>query len=104
MADRAHRDPRQDGASKATRARRRIAATTERLGRLPLTAVFLGALALGLTALLWPGPVGGVLVLVVAALVAAMLTATWPRHSLSARAQRLLILGVLIVIAVTKFR
>lgn len=96
MAD--HTDP-QRGSTRT----KRLAAVSAWLRRLPLTGVFLGALVVGLVALLWPGPVGGVLVLVVAAAVAAILTVAWSRHTPGTRAVRLAILGMLIVIAMTKF-
>lgn len=103
MADRT--DPRQKPArTPATRVRRRVATATERLGRLPLTGVFLATLALGLVALLWPGAVGGILVLAVAAVVALILTATWNRYPPGARGLRLLVLGMLVVVAISKFR
>lgn len=104
MADRTDPPTRTNPPTRATRSRQRLAAVVHRLGRLPLTGVFVGALAVGLVALLWPGPVGGVLVLVVAALVAVLLTATWTRHPPGARGLRLLVLGMLVVVALTKFR
>jgi len=66
------------------------------------TAVFLLTLALVLGALVVPAPVGGVLLLVLALGAAVLLVGTWARHRPPARALRLLALGLLVFLAVTK--
>ena len=73
-----------------------------RLARLNRTAVFLGALIIGLIALFLPGFVGGILLLVVVALMVALLRLTWSVTAPTPRVLRLLILGILAGIALSK--
>ncbi len=77
---------------------------TDKPGRrgVPHLAVFLGALVIGLAAFFTPGVIGAVLVGVLAAGVAVLLSLTWSRQTLVTRALRLLVLGVLVVIAASK--
>jgi hypothetical protein len=53
-------------------------------------------------ALLAPGAVGGVVLLVVAAALAGLLTLTWPRHPARVRALRVAVLTLLVLVAVVK--
>ena len=73
-----------------------------RLARLNRTAVFLGALIIGLIALFLPGFVGGILLLVVVALMVVLLRLTWAVTAPTPRVLRLLILGILAGIALSK--
>lgn len=81
---------------------RGLARLVDRLQRLPQLGVFLGALVISVAALFAPGVIGAVLVGLLAAGVALLLMATWQRDAPGARAMRLLVLGVLVVIAVGK--
>jgi len=71
--------------------------------RLNPTVVFLVAAVLVFGVLAVPGPPGGVLLLLLAAGAAALLVSTWDRHRPAARAMRLAVLGLLIVLAITRF-
>jgi hypothetical protein len=73
-----------------------------RLGRLNQTGVFLATIALVLVALLLPGPVGGALLLVLAAVLGWLLLRTWPMHRPPIRVARVAILALLVILAVTK--
>jgi hypothetical protein len=73
-----------------------------RLARLNRTAVFLGALIIGLIALFLPNFVGGILLLIVVVLMIALLRLTWPVTPPGARVLRVVILGILAGIALTK--
>ena len=73
-----------------------------RLARLNRSAVFLVTLAVVLAALFAPDPVGGVLLLVLAAGLAAVAAHTWRVQPPATRVLRLLVLGLLVVIALTK--
>jgi Family of unknown function (DUF6703) len=73
-----------------------------RLNRLNQTGVFLATVAFVLVTLLLPGPVGGVLLLALAAGLGWMLWRTWPYHASRTRASRVVILGLLIVLALAK--
>lgn len=73
-----------------------------RLARLRGTPVFLATLAVVLLVLFAPDPIGGLLLLVLAAGLAAVLVRTWPVQPPTVRVLRLLILGLLVVIALTK--
>jgi hypothetical protein len=72
------------------------------LGRRKPTGVFLGALALVLAGLLLPGPVGGLLLLVLAGALGALLTVTWAHHDARTRLLRVIVLTLLVVLAVAK--
>ncbi|MGH3735892.1 MAG: hypothetical protein ACRDT6_09765 [Micromonosporaceae bacterium] len=78
------------------------AGLADRLRRLPPLGVFLGTLALGLAAFFTPGPIGAVLVGLLAAGLVALLAVTWQHDPPATRAIRLLVLGVLVVIAASK--
>jgi hypothetical protein len=73
-----------------------------RLARLRGTPVFLATLALVLLVLFAPDPIGGWLLLVLAAGLGALLARTWPLHPPAVRALRLLVLAMLVVIGITK--
>ncbi|MGH3656490.1 MAG: hypothetical protein ACRDUA_07510 [Micromonosporaceae bacterium] len=70
--------------------------------RIPRLPVFLSALAIGLGAFFTPGWIGVVLVGLLAAAVTVLLVVTWSQQPVAARALRLLVLGVLVVIAANK--
>ncbi|WP_422773752.1 DUF6703 family protein [Plantactinospora sp. WMMC1484] len=73
-----------------------------RLARVNPTAAFLGALVLVLVALFAPGIVGGALLLLLAAGLAALLVTTWPVQRTATRTLRLLILTLLVAAALMK--
>jgi hypothetical protein len=66
------------------------------------TTVFLASTVVVLAALFVPGPVGGVLLLLVAAVAATLLTATWHRLPLVGRAIRLVVLALLVIAALRR--
>jgi hypothetical protein len=66
------------------------------------TVVFLVCTVVVLAALFLPGSVGGVILLLVAAVAAVMTMATWSRLPLVGRAARLVILAVLVAGAVKR--
>ena len=68
-----------------------------------VTTVFLVTLVLILASLFTPGPLGGVLLLIVAALSAYLLLGTWQRLDPLARGIRLAILGLLVILAMQRF-
>jgi len=72
------------------------------LARLNPTAVFLAALAVVLVALFAPGPVGGLLLLALAAGLIWLMTLTWPLQAPATRVLRLVILTLLIAVALAK--
>ena len=74
----------------------------DRLNRLNRTVVFMAAMAVVVAALLLPGLIGGALLLAVAAVLAILLRATWPRHDPRRRAARLAVLALAVIIAVLK--
>lgn len=73
-----------------------------RLARLNRTRVFLVTLVLVLVALFAPAVIGGVLLLVLAAGLAVLLVRTWSVQQPQTRGLRLIILGLLLVLALTK--
>jgi hypothetical protein len=73
-----------------------------RLTALHPTLVWLATLALFLGVLLLPGWAGAVLVLAVVAALAALLRRTWPVLAPGARTLRLVVLGLLVAVAITK--
>jgi hypothetical protein len=81
-------------------ATRGTSALFARLNRVNPTGVFLAVLVLVLGGLLLPRPYGGVLLLALAAALAALLTTTWQRGNQQSRVIRVVILGLLIVLAV----
>ncbi len=74
-----------------------------RLSRLNPTAVFLAAVAVVLAGLFLPAPVGGLVLVLIAAGLAALLSLTWPHTPPRMRMVRVVILGVLLLLAITKF-
>ncbi|MEV4844101.1 DUF6703 family protein [Micromonospora matsumotoense] len=73
-----------------------------RLARANPTSVFLAALALVLVALFAPGPVGGLLLLALAAGLAYLLATTWPVQAPQTRLLRLVMLTLLVTVALVK--
>jgi hypothetical protein len=73
------------------------------VNKLNPTVVFLVGTVIVLAALFVPGPVGGVLLLLVAAVAAAVLMGTWNRLPLVGRAARVVILALLVVMAFQRF-
>lgn len=73
-----------------------------RLGRIHPTGAFLGVTVLVLVAMVLPGPVGGLLLLALAAGLAWLMRHTWALHSPPARGFRLLILALLVVVGVSR--
>ncbi len=73
-----------------------------RLARLSPTAVFLATLALVLVALFAPGPVGGGLLLLLAAVLVWLMTVTWAVQRPATRVLRLMMLTLLIAVALAK--
>src|SRR5262249_34702048 len=73
-----------------------------RPSRLNQTGVFLATVAFVFVALLLPGPVGGVLLLALAAGLGWLLWMTWPHHASRSRAYRVVILVLLVVLALAK--
>lgn len=73
-----------------------------RLGQLNPTVVVLGTLALFLGVLLLPDLVGAALVLAIAAALGVLLSRTWPVLAPSARVLRLVVIGLLVAIAISK--
>jgi|RhiMethySRZTD1v2_1073278.scaffolds.fasta_scaffold05761_12 hypothetical protein len=66
------------------------------MNRLNPTVVFLVGTVVVLAALFLPGPVGGVILLLVAAVAAVMTIAMWDRLPLVGRGARLVILAILV--------
>lgn len=73
-----------------------------RLARVRGTTVFLVTLGVVLLVLFAPDPIGGLLLLVLAAGLGALLVRTWPVQPSPIRVLRLLVLTLLVVIAITK--
>jgi hypothetical protein len=73
-----------------------------RLGRLNLTGVFLGTAMLVLAALILPGVFGGVLLLAMAAAVGAFIALTWAHSDARARAVRVAMLTLLLLLTAFK--
>jgi hypothetical protein len=73
-----------------------------RLARINPTTAFLVALAVLLAGFISPGIIGGALLFVLAALLAALTFTTWPVQTPPTRAVRLVLLVLLIGIAVAK--
>jgi hypothetical protein len=67
------------------------------------TVVFLVGTVIVLVALFVPGPVGGALLLLVAAGAAVLLMGTWHRQPLVGRGIRLVILALLVIMAIKRF-
>lgn len=73
-----------------------------RLARVNPTAAFLAALVVILAGLFAPGIVGGALLLLLAAGMAALMAATWPVQPQRTRTIRLLMLTLLVTAALVK--
>lgn len=73
-----------------------------RLARVNRTRAFLGALVIALAALFTPGVLGAVLLFVVVAGLAALLSVTWPVTPTITRLTRLAVLAALAAVATTK--
>jgi hypothetical protein len=73
-----------------------------RLARVNPTTAFLVALAVVLAGLLLPGAVGGAVLLLLAAGLAALLASTWPVQAPPTRALRLVMLTLLVAVAIFK--
>jgi hypothetical protein len=73
-----------------------------RLGRLNPTTVVIAAVALFLLVLLLPDPLAGGLILVIAAGLAALLTRTWRILPTQQRVLRLVVIGLLAAVAVSR--
>jgi hypothetical protein len=73
-----------------------------RLGRLSRTQVFLGALALAALGLFVPGPVGALVMVVIVAALAWLLSVTWSVTPPALRIFRLIVLGGLVAFALVK--
>jgi hypothetical protein len=73
-----------------------------RLSRLNLTSVFLGAAVVVLVGLLVPGVIGGVLLLLIAAALVALVSLTWPHTPPRLLVVRAVILTALVAIAIMK--
>ena len=67
------------------------------------TVVFLVGTVIVLVALFVPGPVGGALLLLVAAVAAVLLMGTWHRLPLVGRGARLVVLALLLIMALKRF-
>jgi hypothetical protein len=74
-----------------------------RLSRTSPTVVVFGALAVFLVVLLLPDVVGAVLVLLIAVVLGLLLSRTWPVLTAGTRAMRLVVIGLLLVVALLKF-
>jgi hypothetical protein len=74
----------------------------QNLAKLNGTKVFLGALVVALIGLFVPGLLGGVILLAVVALMGSLLRRTWAVSPPGPRALRVLVLGILTVIALAK--
>jgi energy-coupling factor transporter transmembrane protein EcfT len=72
------------------------------MNRLNPTGVFLATIVLVLVALFIPGPVGAVLLLVLALAAGALLFGAWQRLPVGARAIRLAAVALLVVIAASR--
>lgn len=73
------------------------------LKKLNPTNVFLITLVLILLSLFTPGPLGGVLLLIVAGLSGWLLMTMWPRLDPMSRGIRLAILGLIVILAFQRF-
>ncbi|MGN9910997.1 DUF6703 family protein [Phytohabitans sp. LJ34] len=73
-----------------------------RLARVNPTAAFLGALVVVLVGLFAPGVIGGVVLLALAAGMIYLMTRTWPITAQRTRTIRVVMLGVLLLVALFK--
>jgi hypothetical protein len=73
-----------------------------RLSQLNATTVFLTTGVLVLAGLLAPHPIGGIVLLLLAAALTALARVTWSLGTPRTRAARVLILGLLLVLAIVR--
>jgi hypothetical protein len=73
-----------------------------RLSQVNPTTVFLTAAAVVIAGLLAPWPIGGILLLVMAAALAALLSVTWGLGTPRTRAARMVILALLVALAIVR--
>lgn len=73
-----------------------------RLSRLNPTVMFLVTGVLAFAGFALPGPIGGLVLLALAGGLIALLARTWPLHPPRTRVLRVLILGALIAVALTR--
>ncbi|MFE9692944.1 DUF6703 family protein [Micromonospora sp. NPDC005806] len=73
-----------------------------RLARLNPTVVFLATLVLVLVGLFAPGPMGGALLLLLAAMLVWLMAVTWSVQAPATRVLRLVMLTLLLAIALAK--
>jgi putative effector of murein hydrolase LrgA (UPF0299 family) len=74
----------------------------EKLARLNRTAVFVGALVVVLFGLFLPKPVGGLILLAVAAFLIVIMSATWRVQANSTRVLRTIVLVFLVLTGLTR--
>lgn len=74
----------------------------EKLARLNRTAVFVGVLVLFLGALLLPRPFSGLVLLLIAGGLTAILVTTWPVQPTATRTLRVVVLVLLVITALTR--
>jgi energy-coupling factor transporter transmembrane protein EcfT len=82
--------------------RREPSSSSSWIARLNPTAVFLGTAVLIFAALALPGTIGGIILLVLAAGLGLMLVRAWPAHDSRSRTARVVILGLLVLLAIAK--
>jgi hypothetical protein len=73
-----------------------------RLARINPTAAFLGALLVVLVGLFAPGVIGGFVLLALAAGLIYLMSRTWPITAPRTRAIRVIMLGLLVLVALVK--
>jgi hypothetical protein len=73
-----------------------------RLSRVPPGRAFLAALALMLVGLFLPGIVGAAVLCVLAAALITLTVTTWPVQPARIRAVRMILLGVLVLLVISK--
>ncbi len=76
----------------------------QRLSNGGRTGVFLGALVVILAALLLPGWIGAILIVIIVGLAAALMRHTWAVQSTQTRVMRLAVLLLLLIFAVAKVK
>lgn len=74
----------------------------ERLARLNRTAVFAVTVLVVLLGLFLPGIVGGAILLALAAALILLTSRTWPVQPSATRSLRVVVLGLLVVVALSK--
>jgi hypothetical protein len=81
----------------------RSAVVLSRLSRLPVWLPLVAVLVLTVVGLLVRGPVGALLLLVLTALAGWLCYLSWPTLAGNARAVRLLVLAILVVLAIRQY-